>query len=114
MEAVSSGSWSNADSYTLHTLFATILFHCNPTSPGVLWEEFRHYICDDLLYKLQNIYPNCDFTQDKFYDYGLHLINHILQNWGSSLSDIAGMPGITGNWGVVVGGNRLLNEQLDF
>ena len=24
------------------------------------------------------------------------------------------MPGITGNWGVVVGGNRLLNEQLDF
>ena len=36
-------------------------------------------------------YPNRDFTQDQFYDYGLHLINYILQNWGSSLSDIAGM-----------------------
>ena len=90
--------------YTLCRLFATILFHCNPTSPGALWQEFRHYICDDLPYKLQNIHPNRDFTQDEVYDYGLHLIDHILQNWGSRLSEVAGMPGITGSWGVAVGG----------
>ena len=42
------------------------------------------------------------------------MIDHILQNWGSHLSDVAGMPEITGNWGVVAGGNRLLNEQLDY
>ena len=54
--------------YSICRLFATILFHCHPTSPGDLWEEFRNYICDDLLYKLQNIYPNHDFTQDEVYD----------------------------------------------
>lgn len=28
--------------YNLHYLFATILFHCNPTTPGTLWGQFKH------------------------------------------------------------------------
>jgi hypothetical protein len=100
--------------YVLRTLFATILFHCNPTSPGVLWDNFKHHICDDLLVKLRNIFPNRDFSQDEVYDYGLHLINHILRNWGKTLIEIPGMPPITGDWGAVAEGNRLLNEQLDY
>ena len=100
--------------YTLRMLFATILFHCNPTSPGVLWEQFKHHICDDLLVKLNNLFPNHHFNQDQVYDYGLHLIDHILHNWGKQLVDIPGMPQIIGNWGVVANGNRLLHEQLDY
>ena len=100
--------------YTLRMLFATIIFHCNPTSPGILWNQFRNNICDDLLFKLTNIYPNRDFTQEEVYDYGLHLIDHVLHNWGTQLSNIPGMPQVLHDWGVVAGGNRLINEQLDY
>ena len=98
----------------LVTLFATIIFHCNPTSPGVLWNQFKHHICDDLLHKLRTIYPNCDFTEDEVYDYGLHLIDHVLHNWGSQFSNIPDMPQIIHDWGVVAEGNRLINDQLDY
>ena len=100
--------------YVLRRLFATIIFHCNPTSPGALWNQFRHNICDDLLHKLTNIFPNRDFSQDEVYDYGLHLINQVLQTWGSELSDIHGMPQIIHDWGVVAEGNRLIAEQLNY
>ena len=100
--------------YALRMLFATIIFHCNPTSPGILWDQFKHHICDDLLFKLRNIYPNRDFSQDEVYDYGLHLIDHVLRNWGTQLSNIPGMPQIIHDWGVVAEGNRLINEQLDY
>ena len=100
--------------YALQMLFATILFHCNPSSPGVLWVTYRHHICDDLLVKLNGIFPNHNFSQDEVYDYGLHLINHILSNWGKSLAEIPGMPPIVGDWGAVDEGNRLLHEQLDY
>jgi len=100
--------------YTLRMLFGIFLHHCNPTLPGDLWNEFKHQICDDLLVKLQRLYPNRDFSQDEVYDYGLHLINHILHNLGTDLGNIAGMPQIIGDWGVVAEGNRLINEQLDY
>ena len=100
--------------YTLRMLFATILFHCNPTSPGILWNQFKHNICDDLLHKLTNIYPNRDFTQDEVCDYGLYLIDQILHNLGTHLSDIPGMPQVVGEWGVIAEGNRLINDQLDY
>jgi hypothetical protein len=100
--------------YALRMLFATIIVHCNPTSPANLWNQFKHNICDDLLYKLTNIHPNRDFTQDEVYDYGLHLIDHVLRSLNTQLSNIPGMPQITGNWGVVAEGNRLINEQLNY
>ena len=75
--------------YVLQHLFATILHHCNPTSPANLWNDFKHHICDDLLYKLQHIYPNRDFTQDEVYDYGLYLVDDILHKWSTELANIA-------------------------
>ena len=98
----------------LRKLFTTILFHCNPAEPAQLWNDFKHQICDDLLVKLRNLYQNRDFDQNEVYDYGLHLIDHILHTWGKSLRDFGDMPQVIGDWGVVVGGNRLLNEQLDY
>ena len=64
--------------------------------------------------RLTNIHPNCDFTQDKVYDYGLHLIDHVLYNWGTQFSDIPDMPQIIGNWGVVAEENRFMNDQLNY
>ena len=100
--------------YTLRMLFATILFHCTPTSPTLLWNQFKLKICDDLLHKLTNLYPNRDFSQEEVHDYGLYLINHVLNTWGKQLADFPDMPQVIGDWGVLVGGNRLLNEQLDY
>ena len=100
--------------YALRMLFATILFHCNPTAPALLWNQFKHNICDDLLHKLTNLYPNRDFTQDEAYDYGLYLIDQVLQTWGKPLREFPDMTQVVGDWGLIRGGNRLLNEQLDY
>ena len=95
-------------------LFAAIIFHCNLTSPGVLWNQFKYNICKDLLYKLTAIYPNHNFAQDDIYNYGLHLIDDVLHKWGTQLSHVFGIPQVMGNWGVVAEGNRLINEQLSY
>ena len=100
--------------YTLRMLFATILFHCNPTSPAVLWNQFKHQICDDLLHQLRTVYPNRDYTQDEAYDYGLYLIDQVLWTWGKPLNEFDDMTQVVGNWGLIRGRNRLLNEQLDY
>src|SRR5271154_3842682 len=100
--------------YALRMLFATIFFHCNPTSPADLWNRFKNNICDDLLHKLRTSHPNRDFTQDEAYDYGLHLIDQVLRTWGKPLREFRDMTQVVGNWDLVIGGNRLLNEQRDY
>jgi hypothetical protein len=98
----------------LRTLFATILLHCHPTSPGELWQRFRHQICDDLHHKLQTIYPNQQFSQDEIYMYGLYLLDQILRRSNREIGQFAGMPAVTGNWQVDVPENRLLQAQRDY
>ncbi|KIK61282.1 hypothetical protein GYMLUDRAFT_137211, partial [Collybiopsis luxurians FD-317 M1] len=58
--------------YSLRSLFATILKDCHPSQPGILWQEFKQYICDDIGHILQTsgILPNA--VQDKIEDYGLY------------------------------------------
>jgi hypothetical protein len=99
---------------SLRSLFATILLHCNPTTPGLLWNQFRHHICDYLRVKLLAIYPDTEFTNDEVYMYGLHLINQILIRSNKQLSEYPEMPAIQGNWHIEVPGNRLLHEQMDY
>ncbi|KNZ73372.1 hypothetical protein J132_07670 [Termitomyces sp. J132] len=64
----------------LRQLFCTILFHCAPTTPEALWDEFRHSICDDLQHRLENIWQYRDrvFTDEDVYDYGIHLIKEFI------------------------------------
>ena len=99
---------------SLRSLFAIILLHCNPTSPGILWQQFRHHICDDLRVKLQAIYPDRVFEDEEVYMYGLHLINQILIKSDRSLTDFPEMPAIAGDWHIDVPENRLLQEQRDY
>lgn len=91
-----------------------MLLHCNPTSPGILWQQFKHHICDDLRVKLNSVYPDTEFTDDQVHMYGLHLINRILIKSDKHLADYPEMPAIEGNWHVNVPGNRLLQEQRDY
>ena len=38
----------------------------------------------------------------------------MLRTWGRPLSEFGDMPQVVGDWGLHIGGNRLLNEQLDY
>ncbi|KAF9059405.1 hypothetical protein BDP27DRAFT_1181307, partial [Rhodocollybia butyracea] len=55
----------------LRSLFATILKDCRPSRPGILWDEFKQYICDDVQHLLSRGILN-DPSQDQIYDYGLY------------------------------------------
>jgi hypothetical protein len=91
-----------------------MLLHCNPTSPGILWQQFKYHICDDLRVKLNSVYPDTEFTDNQVHMYGLHLINRILIKSDKHLANYSEMPAIKGNWHVNVPGNRLLQEQRDY
>ncbi|KNZ81192.1 hypothetical protein J132_02389 [Termitomyces sp. J132] len=89
----------------LRQLFCTILFHCAPTTSEALWDEFKHSICDDLQPRLENIrqYRDRVFTDEDVYDYGLHLINDNLKNFGKTLQDFPNMPESQQVWNVIPG-----------
>ena len=75
----------------LHHLFTTILLFCSPSQPDRLWERYRMHICDDLPFCLRMLGFN-NTTDDDIYDYGLYIINNLLQKSGHSLCDWPSMP----------------------
>ena len=102
------------------SLFAIILLSCNPTSPEVLWHQFKHKICDDLRRLLERVprYFNRAFTDEQIYDYGLHLVDKILLESGKCLTDFPPMPLSTGPqegevWETIPA-NFLLAQQLRY
>ncbi len=49
---------NHANSFQLRDLFALILLNCHPNKPGKLWEDFKQYMADDILYDLRKINEN--------------------------------------------------------
>lgn len=97
----------------LRYLFATILLFCSPSQPEILWEEFRQNVCDDLLHRLRTIGIE-NPTQEDAHDYGLYLLDQILQQSGQSLKgNFPSMPTSVGNWHGRTE-NQLILEQLDY
>jgi PIF1-like helicase/Helicase len=96
----------------LRALFVVILYDCLPSEPAQLWLQFRQHICDDLKHALcQRGIPNP--TEEEVYDYGLHLIDHLLQCRNKSLRDYPPMPLSQMNWHQIIG-NRLIAEQKSY
>ncbi|KIJ19273.1 hypothetical protein PAXINDRAFT_69390 [Paxillus involutus ATCC 200175] len=81
----------------LRHLFATILIFCQPTHPASLWNDFKHYICDDLRHCLITFGHNNPSDED-VYDYGLFLLDQILHQSGTSLRDFPPTPMPADNW----------------
>ena len=96
----------------LRSLFATILQWCQPTFPDRLWNSHKRSICDDLPHRLRSLgYSN--FTEEMVYDYGLWLLNKILNDSGKALSSWPAMPKPMYDWETATT-NQLIAEQLNF
>ena len=103
---------------SLQSLFAVVLLSCHPTSPEVLWHQFKHKICDDFRRHLERVphYLDHVFRDEQVYDYGLHLMEKILLESGKHLTDFPPMPLSTGPqegevWEIIPA-NFLLAQQL--
>jgi hypothetical protein len=96
----------------LRALFVVILRDCLPSQPVQLWLQFRQHICDDLKHALRQLGVQ-NPTEDEVYDYGLHLINHLLEYSNRSLKDYPPMPLPQMEWNQIVG-NRLIAEQKNY
>ncbi len=97
----------------LRRLFVTILTCCAPSDPAGLWNEFRHYITDDIVPKLHTLGITNPSLDDR-YDYGLYLLDMILAETGKSLhQNYPSMPHSQRNW-VMHALNPLITNQLDY
>lgn len=97
----------------LRKLFAMILMLGSPTQPMVLWANHKANICDDLERKLrQQLPPERVITQDDVYDYGLYLIQQLVEDQGGTMAQCH-MAMCTQQWARIVNdGNRLIHDQL--
>ncbi|KAI8557126.1 hypothetical protein RHMOL_Rhmol05G0311100 [Rhododendron molle] len=96
--------------YQLRRLFSIILMQCSPIHPYALWKQFSVHICDDLAYKIRTLFAISNPSEAQIEDYGLYLLNHLLQESGKTLLDFPPMPQPNENWSAIVG-NRLILEH---
>lgn len=96
----------------LRHLFACLLIFGEPAQPDALWNEFKPHICDDLAHRLRGMRIH-DPSPETIYDYGLFLLNKILQKTGHSLNEFPSMPKIVGDWRSI-STNPLIMEQMDY
>lgn len=100
--------------YQLRRLFVTILYHCTPSEPHLLWDQYREKICDDLAHQLRTKYQINNPTEFQVYDFGLFLIDEQLRKISSKgLEQFQTMPQPQENWSQVVG-NRLIAAQRNY
>ena len=97
--------------HQLRRLFIIILTECTPTHPLALWNRFSMDICDDLQHKIQTVFKILSPTEDQIKDYGLYMINQLLQEYGKSLKDFPSMPYPVSNWSAIVENRLLLEHQ---
>jgi hypothetical protein len=96
----------------LRHLFATILLFCAPAQPHLLWQNFRLKICDDLQHKLHQL-GRTIVSEADICDFGLYLLDNILQDSGHALSDFPSMPLSHLNWSDSLN-NRLISQQMNY
>ena len=98
----------------LRALFVTILLDCAPAHPANLWMAFWQSICDDLQHALQQrVQPISSPTEDQIYDYGLYLIDKLMQQKGKHLKNMTSMPTSSMPWENEQE-NPYMTEQLNY
>jgi hypothetical protein len=104
-----------ATSSQLRYLFALILLNCLPSNPGDLWNKYKMYMADDILYKLRRIRPDAELN-DEIYNVALNMINDILMKSGNHIKNYAYMPVIwtPRNLEQIYRVENLLSEELQY
>jgi hypothetical protein len=97
----------------LRHLFAMLLLFCNPSEPEVLWNDFRVHICDDLRHRLMTSVGREHPTEEDIYDFGLFLLDKILQQSRRTLEEFPPMPTPQEDWDAQVE-NHYIAEQLSY
>lgn len=99
--------------YILRRMFTTLLLFCSPADPATLWNDYRQQICIDLQHQLQGQFGP-QITDEDVYDYGLYLIDKLLQESGKSLAvDWPTMPHSQRGWADRTF-NPLISEHLSY
>ncbi|KAJ3568310.1 hypothetical protein NP233_g5793 [Leucocoprinus birnbaumii] len=99
----------------LRHLFVTILLFCAPSDPKPLWEKFWPKMCDDLPHHLTTIMRHSNHSDDDIHDYGLYLLNKLLNDAGRSLEEWPSMPQLKHDWSMLEQCvNPLFAEQLEY
>ena len=81
----------------LRQLFSTVLLFTDVAQPAILWRDFWEHICDDLEHRVRALgFSNP--TPEIIYDYGLFLLDKLLQNSGRSLQGWPSMPQVQQDW----------------
>ncbi|XP_058202832.1 uncharacterized protein LOC131317291 [Rhododendron vialii] len=96
--------------YQLRRLFGVILTQCSPLHPCALWKQFCIHICDNLAHKIRTLFSIANPTEAQVKDYGLYLLDELLQESSKNLLDFPPMPIPIGNWSVVFG-NQLISKH---
>ena len=80
MRSMSERGWRHADRIsTLQPFLPSSLAECRLSHPHVLWESHKVKIFDDLWYRLIALH-RLDSTEEDIFDYGLYLLQTILQH----------------------------------
>lgn len=96
----------------LRNLFCIILRDCAPTSPDLLWNEFKLSLSDDLQRRLVITHQFEHATQEDACDYGLYLIWMKLKSFGFKDDAIILPPPDFARWSVVTI-NAVLNQTYN-
>lgn len=98
----------------IRNLFLTILLFGEPARPQDLWHEFKASMCTDLRFRIlqSGLLLERNITEEKVLDYGLFIINELLQDAGRELKEWVDMPKIKYDWTRIAGvQNPLLEEH---
>ena len=114
------GEWRSSleEASSMHTgtqlrhFFTTLLLFGELSQPDLLWNDFRHHICDDLEYRVRAMGIESP-SEDLIYDYGLFLLDKILQDSGRSLAEWPSMLLSQEGWAALIV-NPLIAEQLNY
>ena len=64
---------------SLRSLFVVAVVYGSIGDPLALWNRFKSFICEDLAYRLSQLFPVLPDIPDREYDYGLFLISELLE-----------------------------------
>lgn len=75
----------------LRDLYSLILIHNTVKDPFALWDKYKDYLCDDLLFQAQKSSKSNIKMSNMIYSRGMREIEHALNKYDRSLTSMKGI-----------------------